>query len=170
VGGNQPPAQDFYSYTQAVDRNALTPNANYVVSAYVWNMGPLRHVRLRRRRTGVGQDPGQHQPLNNVAATLEAQGSDGQSASTGRLMYIMVNESQMRAWGGIELAVTEDIGTINTPALPDVFAQWDNVSLTRSDGFAVQKWIGTTGGNFGDNTKWLSGQVPGGAGRDRHAG
>ena len=164
VNGAQPPSQDFYSYTQAVDRTALTPNANYIVSAYVWNMG-------RYDGTGGGagdlisvkvQDP--TNGLNNVAASLEATGSDGQSAATGRLMYIMVNESQMRGWGGIEMAVTADVGTIATPDLPQVWAQWDNVSLTRSDGFAVQKWIGTSGGVFSDSNLWQNNRVPNGAG------
>jgi hypothetical protein len=164
VGGQQPPQQDFLSYSQAVDRNALTPNANYIVSAYVWNMGRYDTSGFGGGELASVKIQDSTNALNNVAATLEAQGSDGQSGSTGRLMYIMVNEAQMRAWGGIELAVTEDVGTVTTAALPDVFAQWDNVSLTRSDQFAVQKWTGLAGGNFNDAGQWQSGQVPGGAG------
>ena len=164
VNNAQPPSQDFYSYTQPVDRSTLTPNANYIVSAYVWNMG-------RYDATGGGagelisvkvQDP--TNGFNNVAASLEGNGTDGQSGATGRLMYIMVNESQMRGWGAVEMAVTADVGTIATPDLPQVWAQWDNVSLTRSDNFAVQKWVGTSGGVFNDSSKWLSGRVPNGAG------
>jgi hypothetical protein len=102
--------------------------------------------------------------LNNVAASLEATGSDGQSGATGRIMYIMVNESQMRGWGGVEMALTADVGTIAAPDLPQVWAQWDNVSLTRSDGFAVQKWVGTSGGVFNDSNLWQNNRVPNGAG------
>jgi hypothetical protein len=164
VNNAQPPSQDFYSYTQPVDRSALTPNANYIVSAYVWNMG-------RNDGSGFGEGDlisvkvqDSTNTLNNVSATLEGNGSDGQSGATGRLMYIMVNESQMRSWGAIEMAVTADVGTIATPDLPQVWAQWDNVSLTRSDGFAVQKWVGTSGGVFSDSNLWQSGRVPNGPG------
>ena len=164
VDNAQPPALDFNAYTQPVDRNALTPNANYVISAYIWNMG---------RHDTSGNGAGDLVSLkiwdtanitNNVSATLEGNGLDGQSSASGRLMYIMVNEAQMRAWAGIELAVTAEVGTISVPDLPQVWAQWDNVSLTRSDQFAVQKWVGTSGGSFGDANQWQSGQVPDGAG------
>src|SRR5687768_11315274 len=76
VGGQQPNSQELYTYTQAVDRTTLTPNANYLVSAYVWNMG-------RYDTSGFGngdlisvkiQDS--TNTLSNVSATLEGNGAD----------------------------------------------------------------------------------------------
>src|SRR5687768_229759 len=96
VVGAQPAQGEPYIYTQTIDRSTLTPNANYIVSAYLWNMGRVSGGLNRDLVSVKVQDP--DFTLSNVSASLEAAGTDTQSAADGRLVYTMVNESQMRSW------------------------------------------------------------------------
>ena len=156
--GNPPPGDTRYSYNQFVDKSSLDPNGNYVLSAYVWNYG-VHDPSM----TGTGDlasikivDPAFE--LSSVSATLESQGSNGQTASTGRLMYILFNESQVRNWSSIEVRAEAQVGQI-AGTRPNLLAQFDNVSITPVNSFAAQQWTSTSGGNWSSSGNWLSGIV-----------
>jgi len=151
------------SYTQ--NAPAMSANGNYVLSAYVWNWG-------RYDTSGGGQgdlatvklvDSGN--TLNNVSMTLEGQGSDGQPSSSGRFMYIMVNQSFVASWSGspVQIQAIGELGSI-PGAVPTVWAQFDNIGFTPAEAFSAEKWAGASSGNWTDSTKWLNGLVPNAAG------
>jgi len=149
------------SYQQNV--GPLSLDANYVLSAYVWNAG-------RPDPSGFGSgelatvklvDP--NNGFNNISMSLEGTASDGGPGGNGYFMYIMANEAQMRAWSGVAVQVIGEEGTI-PGTIPTTWAQFDNVSLTPAANFGGQKWKSPTGGNWTDGTKWLGNRAPNGQG------
>jgi hypothetical protein len=146
------------SYSQAAP--ALAPNANYVLSAYIWNggrydtsgggFGDLATVKLIDPPNGT---------TNNISLTLEAQASDGGAGSNGYFMYVMANQAQMAAWSTIEIQAIGEEGLVSG-GLPANWAQFDNIALTPLAQFAGQKWSVNSGGNYSDTTKWVGGKVP----------
>ena len=138
---------------------SLTPNANYVLSAYIWNDGIHDFSSL-----GEGDlvtvkivDP-DFATFNNISITLEGQGADLQDGGTGRFAYLMFNESQVRHWSTIEVQALADKGIV-MGARPEAWAQFDNISITPIETFLGQKFTGTSG-NWNDSTKWAGGVAP----------
>jgi hypothetical protein len=138
---------------------SLTPNGNYVLSAYIWNDGipDLSGFGSGDLATVKIVDP-ESATFNNVSITVEGNGADGQDAGTGRFAYLMFNESQVRNWSGIDVIATADFGT-TSGARPQTWAQFDNIAITPIETFLGQKFTGASG-SWGDSTKWAGGVVP----------
>jgi hypothetical protein len=145
------------SYDQGL--GTLAAGKNYVLSAYVWNSG-------NPDPTGGGNgdlaevkvvDP--NNSLSNIAMILEGTGTNGQSGSTGRFMYLLFNQADVAAWSGVNVQVISETGTV-VGTLPNPWAQYDNIAVTPAENFVAQKWLFNVSGNWTDDGKWLGGVNP----------
>jgi hypothetical protein len=145
------------SYDQPL--SGLAVGRNYVLSAYVWNSG-------NPDPTGGGNgdlaevkvvDPSNS--INNAAMILEGTGTNGQSGSTGRFMYLLFNQADVAAWSGVNVQVISETGTVGTAPTPP-WAQYDNIAVTPAGNFVAQKWLSNVSGNWTDDSKWLGGVNP----------
>jgi hypothetical protein len=146
------------SYTQ--DIAALSTGQNYVLSAYIWNWGRYDSSGFGQGDLATVKVQDSTNTLNNVSMTLEGQGLDAQPGSSGRFMYIMLNQVDTAGWGGTpQVVAIGELGTI-TGAIPTVWAQFDNVALTPAENFAGQKWSVDSSSDWTTAANWLSNLVP----------
>jgi hypothetical protein len=145
------------SYDQAL--TGLTTGQNYVLSAYVWNSGTPDPSGSGNGDLATVKVVDPNNGFNNVSMTLEGTGTNGQSGSTGRLMYMLFNQADVAAWSGVNIELISESGTLGgTPA--GVWAQYDNIAVTPARNFVAQKWLSNVSGNWTDDSKWLGGVNP----------
>lgn len=128
----------------------LQPNTDYVLSSYVWSFGlgsPGDTAVINLRDT-----VDTNRVMGIVLGSTAADGGDG---GNGYFTYKPFN-SGFFTNSTVQLEIQTDPDEGIGGARPTLMAQFDNVAITPLANFAVHKWNGPSGGNWGDNSNWIN--------------
>jgi hypothetical protein len=92
---------------------------------------------------------------------LEASSSNGGSGANGYFVYDMISAADLATFNpdNMTIEVRGEDGSASG-SRQDIWAQFDNVSVTPAENFVGQKWISASGANYNDGTRWNSGAAP----------
>jgi hypothetical protein len=165
---NYTTAADHPMYVQIMDRPAIQPGKDYVLSGFLWNFG-----RTGKELTQLKLEDS-NSILRNYALTIDRVAKDNGDAATGYFVYGVINEKvfsdgdpknqyEKTPWtGDIYLEVYTDKGDPpdSTPeGFPEIIGQFDNVGWTLATDFRKATWQGASGGSFSAAGSW-NGTVP----------
>jgi len=119
-----------YAHNPAV---VLAPNTDYVLSAYLWNLGQAT-VGFDVGDLAVAELVDPTNAANTVTLSLERVASDLGDGANGYFVYSAFNSSQFPS--GVILEVEADLGEAIVGARPNIWAQIDNVAITPAGQFA----------------------------------